>query len=73
MIYTDRPEYCGCSFCENVKEMTMKKDIDGDYDSDDKAPFNPYEPGLDPKIGYKQKFNYAPDDLYPRHYNTKNK
>lgn len=49
------------------------RDIDGDRDSDQAAPFNPYEPGLDPKINYKQKFHYAPADLYPRCYKTKDK
>ncbi len=48
-------------------------DIDGDRDSDQAAPFCPYEPGLDPKIKYTQKFEYAPANLHPRHYNTKNK
>ncbi len=53
--------------------MAHEKDMNGKECKNDPAPFNPYEPGLDPKIGYKQKFNYAPEDLYPRHYNTKNK
>ena len=46
----------------NAKEITNQE-----------APFCPYEPGLDPKIGYKQNFVYAPESLYPRHYDTKNK
>lgn len=45
----------------------MSIDIDGDKDSDQAAPFCPYEPGLDSKIGYKQDFKYAPESLYPRH------
>jgi len=80
MIFADRPDNCECSFCnpnrihyrycsESYLEIDMeKKDIDKDRDSDQRAPFCPYEPGLDPKIGYKQEFHYAPADLYPRHY-----
>ena len=51
----------------------MSKDQNGYECTNEEASFCPYEPGLDPKIGYKQKFHYAPADLYPTHYNTKNK
>ena len=51
----------------------MSKDMNGKECRDEEAPYCPYAPGLDPKIGYKQKIKYAPDSLYPKHYNTKNK
>jgi hypothetical protein len=75
MIYTNRPLDCDCSFCEMLKGFNDMKERDqnGYECTNDEAPFNPYEPGLDPKIKYTQKFHYAPADLYPRHYNTKNK
>lgn len=53
--------------------MKNEKDMNGLECRDEPAPFSPYEPGLEPKINYRQKFVYAPADLYPRHYNTKNK
>ena len=53
--------------------MKPSQDMNGKECRNEEAPFNPYEPGLDPKIDYRQTFEYAPKDLYPRHYNTKNK
>lgn len=44
----------------------MQKDIDGDYDNDQNAPFLDLPNGLDPTINYKQKFVYPSPQNMPK-------